>query len=399
MVTRTQARPGYKVTRLDTIARRKTGSTKNRTPWLWDGHLVPGAIGLIDGDPGLGKSLVSTDWAARVSKGTKWPDGSAVHGGAQGVLFIASEDSPEEIASRCEAMGGDLAHIHQLNNVGGEPPSLPRDIPIIRDIVRENNIRLVVIDPIMVFLGVHAGSDQQVRKAVAPLADMAKETGVTVIMVRHLTKSGGANAKQAGGGSMGLIGQCRFGYLVGPDPDKPKRRIVACTKMNVAAEPKSLAYEIHTVKGKVNLAWEDKPVENIDANDLMRNRKVDSAQRNEREEAVNFLKDTLENADQDGGIPGVISPVILFQLAKEAGFTSSQIRTAKGKLRVVSRKLGAFWFWCLPESDVRGLNAKEAADLVARHLAEEESRKAEKRTTSRKKGTTAGRNRDHLTVV
>jgi hypothetical protein len=300
-------------------------------------------------------------------QGRKWPDKSQVHGGAQGVLFIASEDSPEEIAARVESMGGDLAHVHQLNDVGGEAPSLPRDIPIIRDIIRENNIRLVVIDPIMVFLGVHAGSDQQVRKAVAPLADLAKETGVTVVMVRHLTKGGGKNAKQAGGGSMGLIGQCRFGYLVGPDPDKPKRRIVACTKMNVASEPLSLAYEIHTVRGKVKLVWEDKPVDNIDADDLMRNRKVDSAQRNEREEAVTFLKDTLENGEEYGGLPGVISPPMLFQLAKDAGFTSSQIRTAKGKVGVVSRKLAKGWFWCLPENDVRKLNAEQIADLLARH--------------------------------
>jgi hypothetical protein len=186
-------------------------------------------------------------------------------------------------------------------------------------------------------------------------------------MVRHLTKGGGKNAKQAGGGSMGLIGQCRFGYLVGPDPDKPKRRIVACTKMNVASEPLSLAYEIHTVRGKVKLVWEDKPVDNIDADDLMRNRKVDSAQRNEREEAVTFLKDTLENGEEYGGLPGVISPPMLFQLAKDAGFTSSQIRTAKGKVGVVSRKLAKGWFWCLPENDVRKLNAEQIADLLARH--------------------------------
>jgi hypothetical protein len=384
------------VTRLDAIARRRVGGTKNRTPWLWDGHLVPGGIGVLDGDPGLGKSMVTTDFAARVSKGGKWPDNSVVHGGAQGVLFIASEDSPEEIAARCDAAGGDLSKIIQLSNVGGETPSLPRDIPTIRDIIRENNIRLVIIDPIMVFLGVHSGSDQQIRKAVAPLADMAKETGVTVIMVRHLTKGGGKNAKQAGGGSMGLIGQCRFGYLVGPDPDKPKRRIIACTKMNVTSEPASLAYEIHTVRGKPKLVWESKPVENIDADDLMRNRKVDSAQRNEREEAVEFLRDTLM---EEGGVK---SPVIIFQLAKEAGFTTSQVRTAKGKLNVRSRKLGAFWFWCMPESDIRNLSASEAAALVAKHQQEEEMRQMEaeldgKKPRPRKTRTTA--KPSNLTVI
>lgn len=50
--------------------------------WLWPGHLPLGKLTVIDGDPGLGKSFLTLDLAARVSQGRTMPDGS--HGVAGG---------------------------------------------------------------------------------------------------------------------------------------------------------------------------------------------------------------------------------------------------------------------------------------------------------------------------
>lgn len=360
MATTRKPPGGASVVRLSDVAKRRTGGTRKRTPWLWADYMPPGTLGLIDGDPGLGKSMITCDLAARVSVGGKMPLGAQIPPGSRGVLMVAKEDTPEEIASRIEGFGGDLANISVLRNVGGSPLSIPNDIPILRDIITENKVRLVIIDPIMVYLGKHAGSGQQVRQAVDPLSDLAQTTGATIIMVRHLTKGGGKNAKQAGGGSMDILGACRFGYLIGPDPENPKRRIMANTKLNLAEEPPSVAYTITTVNGKPKVNWEDKPVTNLDAEDLMRNRRVSSDERDEREEAVAFLKDALE---EEGGVRW---PVEIMQLAREAGFTTSQVRTAKRKLMVRSRKLGVGWWWCMPEYDIRKFSHAEAERIIAR---------------------------------
>lgn len=45
--------------------------------WLWPSRLERGKVTLVDGDPGLGKSLLTLDWTARVSTGRAWPDGTA----------------------------------------------------------------------------------------------------------------------------------------------------------------------------------------------------------------------------------------------------------------------------------------------------------------------------------
>ena len=48
--------------------------------WLWPGHIAAGKLTLIDGDPGVGKSLITLDLAARLTTGREFPDGSACAG-------------------------------------------------------------------------------------------------------------------------------------------------------------------------------------------------------------------------------------------------------------------------------------------------------------------------------
>jgi len=62
--------------------------------------------------------------------------------------------------------------------------------------------------------------------------------------VRHLNKSGGANAMYRGGGSIGIIGAARAGLLVAVDPDDEDRRVLAVSKSNLAHKPVSLAYRV-----------------------------------------------------------------------------------------------------------------------------------------------------------
>src|SRR3990172_3145876 len=75
--------------------------------WLWPGHIPLGKLTIIDGDPGLGKSLMTLDLAARTSTGSPMPDGSRgdVQGPA-GVVLLTAEDDPEDtIRPRLHAAG------------------------------------------------------------------------------------------------------------------------------------------------------------------------------------------------------------------------------------------------------------------------------------------------------
>ncbi len=76
--------------------------------WLWPGRIPLGKITILDGDPGIGKSLIAINIAACVTVGNLMPDGAP--GIQGGVIIIAPEDSPADtIKPRLEAVGGDPA--------------------------------------------------------------------------------------------------------------------------------------------------------------------------------------------------------------------------------------------------------------------------------------------------
>ena len=66
--------------------------TPERVTWLWPGRLPRGKVVVLDGDPGLGKSTIAEDLAARTSTGSPMPDGHRLDGPA-GVVLLTAEDA------------------------------------------------------------------------------------------------------------------------------------------------------------------------------------------------------------------------------------------------------------------------------------------------------------------
>ena len=81
--------------------------------WLWYPYFPLGKISLIDGDPNVGKSLLTLDLAARVTTGAPMPDGSpGVHGSV--LLISAEDDIADTVRPRFVAAGGDLTRLRAL---------------------------------------------------------------------------------------------------------------------------------------------------------------------------------------------------------------------------------------------------------------------------------------------
>lgn len=205
--------------------------------WLWRGRIPLGKVTVFDGDPGLGKSLLSADLAARVSCNRPMPDGSKSDlAGPAGVVLLSAEDDPSDtIRPRLEVVGADLERIVLLQGVKENDeermPSLA-DIALLKQAIATADAKLVVIDPLMAYLlgDVNSYKDQDIRRALAPLAALAAELNVAIVVIRHLNKSSSSNPLYRGGGSIGIIGAARSGLLVAKDPEDEDRRILAITK-------------------------------------------------------------------------------------------------------------------------------------------------------------------------
>lgn len=156
---------------LDDAVRRPVGISE--VDRVLGGGLVPGATILLGGEPGVGKSTLLLQVAGSV----------AATGGIS--LLATAEESAEQIALRARRLGVSDPNVM----VAAE-----RDVDAIVGAAAETGPSLLIVDSIQTVsvaeLGGSPGGVAQVREAAARLVHAAKETGVPVVLVGHITKDG-----------------------------------------------------------------------------------------------------------------------------------------------------------------------------------------------------------------
>jgi hypothetical protein len=316
--------------------------------WLWKNRIPLGKLTMIDGDPGLGKSHLTMDMAARVSTGTPFYGGDARE--PAGVILLSAEDGLEDtIQPRLVAAGADLSRIHAFKDVVGPkedeaPPSFPKDADLLRDEIEDRQARLVVIDPLMAYLGgsVNSFSDQEVRRALAPLTRVAQETRCAIVMVRHLNKKTDAPALYRGGGSIGIIGAARAGFILAEDPEDSECRVLASTKSNLARLAPSLRFRlVESAPGKSHIEWVGECAHSPE--DLL----ADSSDQRD-EGLLPQLRDWLASVLREG--PQPVQDILARQQANNIPGSRRTLERAKKALGVLSQREGyqGRVVWLLP---------------------------------------------------
>ena len=328
--------------------------------WLWPGHIAAGKLTLMDGDPGVGKSLITLDLAARLTTGREFPDGSAC-AEPGGVVLVGSEDGVSDtIVGRLQAARADLNHVHSFDGISGAgslkgPPTFPEDCLLLEEVIQESKARLVIVDPLLAFISSNVWSvnDQKVRGALAPLARVAEKTRAAMVLVRHLTKwGGGQRAIYRGSGSIGIIGAARTAFLVGRDPEQPEMRVLACTKNNLGAPPASLGFRVVADSGAPpRIEWAG-PVE-ISAEELVQ---VPSSRRGELlARAVDFLEKLLASG------PRLRDWTL--RKTRAYGISNRTLDRARAQLRVICKEVREdgqnVWYWSLPNPKAARENASK----------------------------------------
>jgi hypothetical protein len=271
--------------------------------WLWRPWIPLGAITLLDGDPGLGKSSITIDLAARVSRGWAMPPDGGVVGAPAGVLLLGAEDNLEYTTRpRLDAAGADVSRVHALEAIqtaeGERPPVLPWDLSLVENMINQRGVRLVVVDPFMAFLDgeLDAHRDQDVRRCMHRLKLLAEKLNVAILIVRHLNKLIGGPALYRGGGSIGITGAVRSALVVGKNPNNQQQCVLAPVKCNLAAKPKSLAYVVETAGDVSRIGWlgeTDLQADDVLAHAGGRKRKTTG------EQCADAIRDFLADGPQD----------------------------------------------------------------------------------------------------
>ena len=188
-----------KPARSSAIIRAFSEITPETLKWLWPGRIPLGKLTLLVGDPGLGKSLLTIDIAARVSRGTSFPDGASCEPGA--VIMVSAEDDPADtIRPRLDAAGADVSRVHVLqgtritladNSTAERAFDLETGVATLEDALADvRGVRLIIVDPVSAYLGgADSNSNAEVRRILAPLAALAAKYGLAVLCVTALAGS------------------------------------------------------------------------------------------------------------------------------------------------------------------------------------------------------------------
>ncbi len=145
------------------------------------GGLVPGSAVLVAGDPGIGKSTLLLQASAALGRESA--------AGAAGAVYVSGEEATDQLRMRAERTGLTDAPVSLL-----AATSVNQVIATVEGLAPEERPRLLVIDSIQTMyaedLDSAPGTVGQVRAAAQALIGYAKRTGLTVIMVGHVTKEG-----------------------------------------------------------------------------------------------------------------------------------------------------------------------------------------------------------------
>ncbi len=326
--------------------------------WLWPGRIALGKLTLVAGDPGLGKSFVTLDLAARVSSGTPWPDRRGESNPVGGVVLLSAEDDPADtIRPRLDAAGADVSRITAIQGVEFSEAAtgkrvrrsfnLEKDIPALEAAIQWTaGCRLVVVDPVTAYLGKSdSHKNAEIRGLLAPLSELAGRHRVAMVAVTHLNKGGGSNALYRAMGSLAFVAAARAVWLVVKDEDNPSRRLFLSAKNNIAPEGTGLAYSLEPTDGNSGMAvvaWEAEPV-TVTANEALNVDRPSDSKPTERDTATDWLRELLA----DGPLP----TTEVRSQANEAGFAWATMRRAKERLGIRPRKSGfeSGWTWELPK--------------------------------------------------
>ncbi len=335
--------------------RRLSEVTMTAISWLWPSYIARGKITMIAGDPGLGKSQLTANLAAVVTKGGRWPVSSAPAAIGNVIFLSAEDDAGDTLRPRLEAAGADTSRVYILDAVRGDSCETRRNFNLRRDLkaleemlAQIGGAALIIIDPITAYLGdTDEHKNGSVRALLHPLGELAARHNTAVVCISHNNKGGnGQKALMRVSGSVAFVGVARASFTVAKDKGNPERRLLLPTKNNIGNDRTGFSFEIetHVLPSGIEtsrIVWGGEV--SITADEAL-DTDGGGVKTGAVDEAERFLTELLSS--------GAMPAQEVEAEASGAGISKMSLRRARAKLGIKPHKDGfgkaGKWLWELP---------------------------------------------------
>ncbi len=323
---------------------------------LWPGVLWIGKPTLVAGDPGLGKSLLTLDIAARITRGGCWPCSCEPQEAGDVAILSAEDDASDVIKPRLRAAGADMSRVLVIGHVEELVPAdghirrralqLDKDVEALKRTLAAHprRIKLLIVDPLGAYMGsADTHNNAETRAVLAQLSELAAELRIAILVISHLNKGDNGNALYKVSGSLAFVAAARAVFLIEKDPQSPGRVYMLAAKSNYGPTTCNYAFsKSEADNGHAFAKWEDEPVR-LSADALLGpgpSARLTSVEVG-TEEAVAWL-----HAELIGGArPGKE----VKEAARKAGISTRDLQRATKRMRIVqsAEEFGGDWMWSL----------------------------------------------------
>jgi len=337
--------PGHDPVLLEVV--RGDLTTIRRTRWAWEGWAPLGSFLLVAGEPGTGKGVATCWLLAQLTQGQAPGD---LHGEPVNVLWVGFEDSwPEVVLPRLVAAGADVQRLFNLRvATPGQYLDLARDREALAELVDRHELRVIAFEAIVDHLvGVDDHKNAEVRRALTPVVELARERQLLIAGTTHLNKTTTGNYRHRVAGSGGYLAVARVGWLVHRHPDNPELRVLALGKGNLGKVPDSMVFAIEGVDvpnpasdevADVGRVAADPPPyfdRSLTVDEVLAGPKPDHGSLEGDVEA--FLSDLLAD--------GPLRATEVYEAAAERGLGGTALKRHKAAARVTTYREAGAWWW------------------------------------------------------